>query len=180
MKHGTALRALADDVSALIEVFPDFPVPGIAFQDLCPVFATQSLLNRIAVAVADYFRDRFDAVLAIEARGFILGTAVAQLTGSRLVLARKAGKLPGPVNAASYALEYGKAGLEVQHHAFDRGRRTLIVDDVLATGGTALAAAELVGRGGGEVVGCAFVVAIGELPGLSRLGSFDVFNVITA
>jgi adenine phosphoribosyltransferase len=173
------LRKLADEVLSRIEVFLDFPAPGVAFQDLGPVFADQRLLERIARAIAIHFAGKFDTVLAVEARGFILGTAVAQLTGCQLALARKPGKLPGPVHTVSYELEYGKANLEVQQNIFDRVPRTLIVDDVLATGGTVCAAAELVNRGGGQVVGCALVLAIATLSGLSRLEPFDVFTLLT-
>lgn len=174
----SSVAALAADVARRVRVQPDFPVPGIAFQDLCPVFADQSLLTRTADAIVQRFAGRFDGVLAVEARGFVLGTAVAQRSGRALILARKPGKLPGAVHSVTYELEYGSAALEVQHDACAFARRLLVVDDVLATGGTVAAAAKLVGLAGGQVAGCAWVLAIAGLRGTDRLASFDNFALL--
>lgn len=173
------LDALAGDILAAARVVPDFPKPGIGFQDLCPVLARPRLLARIADTIAGRFAGACDAVLAIEARGFVYGTAIAQAADLPLVLARKAGKLPGPVDGVEYALEYGHAVLETQRDAFPSGARVLLVDDVLATGGTLRAAAELVHKGQGVVAGCAVVLAIAGLNGARRLAPADVFTIVT-
>ncbi|MQA93632.1 MAG: adenine phosphoribosyltransferase [Streptosporangiales bacterium] len=160
---------LAERIARGIRVIPDFPEPGIAFQDLCGVFGTPELLRGIAAEMAGGCAGGFDRVLAVEARGFVLGTAVALHSGRPLVLARKRGKLPGAVHAASYQLEYGSGVLEVQRTALAAADRVLVVDDVLATGGTLAAAGELVTRAGAEVAGYAVVLAITALHGDRRL-----------
>lgn len=160
---------LAERIARGIRVIADFPEPGIAFQDLCGVFGTPELLRGIAAAMADGCAGGFDRVLAVEARGFVLGTAVSLHSGRPLVLARKRGKLPGAVHAAAYQLEYGSAVLEVQREAMAAGDRVLVVDDVLATGGTLAAAGELAARAGAEVAGYAVVLAITALDGHDRL-----------
>jgi adenine phosphoribosyltransferase len=118
-------------------------------------------------------------VLAVEARGFIVGTTTADVSGRPLTLARKRGKLPGPVRAAHYALEYGQATLEIQDDAFAPGERVLVVDDVLATGGTLAVAGELVRGGGATVAGYAVVLQLAELGGAARLAPAPVFSLLT-
>jgi adenine phosphoribosyltransferase len=158
---------------------PDFPRPGIGFQDLCPVLARPRLLAGIADAVAARFAGSCDALLAVEARGFVYGAAIARAAELPLVLARKAGKLPGPVDGVEYALEYGRGRLEIQHEAFTPGARILLVDDVLATGGTLQAAATIVHNGHGVVAGCAVVMTISGLGGPDRLAPAEIFSVVT-
>jgi adenine phosphoribosyltransferase len=170
-------KRLADDLKDGIRVFPDFPQPGILFQDLVPVFERPALVRRLAEAFAATCR--FDRVLAVEARGFILGTAVAAAGDRPLALARKKGKLPGPVHRVDYALEYGTATLETQRDAFAAGDRVLVVDDVLATGGTLAAAGELVAHAGAEVAGYAVAVTIDGLGGPDRLAPASVFSILT-
>ncbi|MBN6038812.1 adenine phosphoribosyltransferase [Amycolatopsis sp. 195334CR] len=178
--HAPALdTALAADVVAALREFPDFPEPGVLFQDLSPVFADPVLLRRIARAVVTRFDGGFDVVLAIEARGFPLGALVAAESERPLVLARKPGKLPGPVHRVRYALEYGRTTLEIQRDALAAGARVLLVDDVLATGGTLVAAAELVHLAGAEATGCAVVVAIRGLGGAGKLPGIGHFRVAT-
>jgi adenine phosphoribosyltransferase len=160
---------LAADLAAASRVFPDFPRPGIQFRDLHPVFADPRLVRRIAEAFAAEFAGRYDRVLAVEARGFLLGTALALLADRPLVLARKAGKLPGPVHRADYALEYGTATLEIQRDAVATAERVLVVDDILATGGTLAAAGRLVAAAGGEVAGYAVIARIDGVPLLADL-----------
>ncbi|MEC3980514.1 adenine phosphoribosyltransferase [Amycolatopsis sp. H20-H5] len=170
---------LAADVTALLRGYPDFPEPGVLFQDLCPVLAEPGLLARLAAEVAFRYDGAFDVVLAVEARGFPLGGALAQLTASPLVLARKPGKLPGRLHTVRYALEYGDAVLQTQADAFAAGARVLLVDDVLATGGTLAAAARLVELGGGRVAGYAVVATIAPLGGAARLAPLAAFSVLS-
>jgi adenine phosphoribosyltransferase len=174
-------EGVASLLSERIRVVPDFPRPGIAFQDLCPVFAVPGLLGDIAAAMADAAVNncRFDRVLAVEARGFILGAAIALRSAAPLALARKEGKLPGPVHTASYELEYGQASLEIQQSAIKPGERILIVDDVLATGGTLAAAAALVAEAAATTAGHAVAVRISALSGERRLRPSPVFALLS-
>ncbi|WP_275461167.1 adenine phosphoribosyltransferase [Streptomyces noursei] len=174
---GTA--ALRGAVRQRIRVVPDFPEPGIQFQDLTPVFGDPELVRRLAATFTAAFSGAFDRVLAIEARGFVLGTAVAAAADRPLVLARKKGKLPGPVHRADYALEYGTATLEIQRDALAPGDRVLVVDDVLATGGTFAAAGALVADGGATVAGYAVAASIAGLDGAARLAPDRVFSLLT-
>ncbi|MEQ0562231.1 adenine phosphoribosyltransferase [Amycolatopsis sp. NEAU-NG30] len=173
------MTALAPAVAALLRGYPDFPEPGVLFQDLGPVYADPGTLAGLASAVAARYDGAFDAVVAIEARGFVLGAAVAQHAAKPLVLARKPGKLPGELHSVAYALEYGEAVLQTQKDAFAPGARVLLVDDVLATGGTLAAAGRLVELGGGRVAGYAVVVTIAALGGTRRLAGIPGFSVLT-
>ena len=157
-------RAVAD----YIRTIPDFPHAGILFRDVTTLFGDPRGL-RLAVdqLFAPFAGTRIDAVAGLEARGFILGGAVAHQLGTGFVPLRKKGKLPGETHEQDYALEYGTATLEVHRDAVEPGARVLIVDDLLATGGTAKAGIELMDRLGAEVVACAFVV---ELPALGGRG----------
>lgn len=161
--------SLADDVRASLRAFPDFPTKGVLFQDVAPVFADPALLARVVDAMAAPHAGDVDAVAGIESRGFVLGAPVAIALGVGFVPLRKRGKLPGPTLHETYALEYGEATLEAQQGAFDRARRVLVVDDVLATGGTAAAAARLVERAGGKVVASSFLLEIAGLLGRRHL-----------
>ncbi len=161
---------LADDVRRALRTFPDFPGKGVLFQDVAPVLRDPVLLSRIVEAMAEPFRGRAQAVAGVESRGFMLGTPVALRLGVPFVPVRKAGKLPGPTLREDYALEYAKATVEVQRDAFAPGARVLVVDDVLATGGTALAAARLVEAAGAQVAGWSFLLEIGALRGRAKLG----------
>ncbi len=159
---------------------PDFPKPGIVFKDLMPLFADGEVFRQVTDGiVAHYGADSFDVVAGIEARGFVLAAAVAYATGKGVVPVRKAGKLPREVFAASYALEYGEATLEVHRDAFVAGQRVLVLDDVLATGGTAGAALELVERAGGTVAGLTVVLELSFLGGRERLGARGVHALLT-
>lgn len=172
---------VADLMSQRIRVVPGFPKPGIDFQDLCPVFADPSLLASVAAAMADTAMTSygFDSVLAIEARGFILGTAIALHSGVPLALARKKGKLPGLVHTTSYDLEYGQDSLELQHTAIAPGERVLIVDDVLATGGTLAAATALVAQAAATTAAHAVAVRIAALAGEERLSPTPVIALLS-
>ncbi|MGW2488141.1 S-methyl-5-thioribose-1-phosphate isomerase [Streptomyces sp. NPDC001606] len=169
--------ALAERIAGLLEEFPDHPTPGVVFRDLGGLYAEPGLLAAMAARVADEFRGRYDRVLAVEARGFLLGSALAAHAGVPLTLARKPGKLPGAVHSASYALEYGEDRLEVRKDGIGPGDRVLCVDDVLATGGTLGAAAELTEACGAQVAGMAVVVELTGLGGAERLASHEVLSL---
>lgn len=155
--------------SALRDV-PDFPRPGILFKDVTPLLADASLFAAVTHAMASPFMNEgVTHVAGIESRGFIFGAPVAQALGAGFIPIRKPGKLPHRALSQEYALEYGTDRLEMHADACPAGSRVLIVDDVLATGGTAAAACALVERAGGDVVGCAFLLAIGALHGAERL-----------
>lgn len=159
---------------ALIRTIPDFPRPGVMFRDVTTLFADAAGFHAaISGLVAPWAGARIDVVVGLEARGFILGGAVADRLGTGFVPIRKQGKLPGTVLSESYALEYGREVMEIHTDALASGARVLVVDDLLATGGTAEAAIRLCRRLGAEVVGCGFVVDLPDLGGhavLSRLG----------
>jgi adenine phosphoribosyltransferase len=159
---------------------PGFPKPGILFKDLMPLFADGAAFAAVADAIVEYHgRDAFDVIAGIEARGFLIAAAIAYATGKGVVPIRKAGKLPRQVVSVSYALEYGEAVLEVHADAFVTGRRVLIVDDVLATGGTAQASIDLVGQAGGEVSGFSVLLEIGDLGGRPKLAPQAVHALLT-
>ena len=161
--------ALADDVRAALRAYPDFPSAGIVFQDVAPLLRDAALLGGVVDAMGAPFRGRVDKVVGIESRGFLLGAPVALALGVGFIPVRKLGKLPGATLREEYALEYGRATLELQADALRPGERALVVDDVLATGGTALAAAKLVERAGGRVEGFSFLLEIAALGGAKRL-----------
>ncbi|ROT33270.1 adenine phosphoribosyltransferase [Micromonospora sp. HM5-17] len=159
---------------------PDFPKPGIVFKDLMPLFADGAAFRAVVDEIVDHHgRDSFDVVVGIEARGFVVAAAIAYAAGVGVVPVRKAGKLPRAAYAASYALEYGEATLEVHQDAFTAGHRVLVVDDVLATGGTAKATLELVERAGGTVAGFTVLLELGFLKGRERLAPQPVHALLT-
>ncbi len=159
------------DLARLIRDVPDFPSPGIIFRDVAPLLAEPAAFESVVAGLAA-LADDVDAVVGIESRGFILGAPVALRTGAGFVPARKAGKLPGATVSVAFALEYGEAVLELQAGAIAPGQRVLIVDDVLATGGTAAATAQLVEQLGGEVVGLSFLLELTALDGAARLAGY--------
>ena len=171
------------DVEALktkIRDIPDFPKPGVLFRDITPLLADPACLRYAVDAIADHYQgERIDLVLGAEARGFILGAAIAYRLGAGFIPARKPGKLPHKVTSAEYALEYGTDSLEMHQDAVTPGHSVLIVDDVLATGGTASAKIELVNKLGGCVAGVAFLIELSFLNGRERLSGQDVFSLIT-
>jgi adenine phosphoribosyltransferase len=160
---------------------PDYPRPGIVFKDINPLLADHvAFAGAVDAIVAHHGRGTIDKVAGIEARGFLIAAPVAYHFGAGVVPVRKKGKLPGPTLEAAYSLEYGDAVLEVQAGAFAPGDRVLVVDDVLATGGTARAAANLVGRAGGEVVGVSVLLELLFLDGRARLADLDVHALVRA
>jgi adenine phosphoribosyltransferase len=177
-------RAISELVASHVAEVPDFPKPGIAFKDLSPLFADGAAFRETIDAIIEHFRDAtgkptFEVVVGIEARGFVIAAAVAYATGTGVVPVRKAGKLPRAVHSASYELEYGLATLEVHTDAFSPGQRVLVVDDVLATGGTAAATLGLVERAGGIVAGLCVVLELAALGGRSVLGDREVVALLT-
>ncbi len=170
-----------DDLLSWVRPVADFPIPGVTFRDLTPLMADPAALGRAVCALADPFRGTgIGQVAGIEARGFVFGALVARELGAGFVPLRKPGKLPKGVESASYALEYGTASLEIHRDAFPAGERVLLVDDVLATGGTAAAAAELLGRLGARLAGAAFLLELPALRGRARLVGLHVHSVLRA
>lgn len=162
----------------MIRNFEDFPRPGITFRDLTPLLGDAGGFAATVEDMRAYFADhQVGAVVGIEARGFVFGAAVALALGTGFLPARKVGKLPGNTVVECYELEYAQACLEMQADATVGGRQVLVVDDVLATGGTAAAAVRLVERLGGQVAGLAFVIEIPGLGGRARLVGHDVLCV---
>lgn len=148
---------------------PDFPKPGIIFRDITPLLANGPAFRTVVDQLAAPYEGAVDIVLGIESRGFIFGAPVAYALGAGLAVVRKPGKLPAAKLSAQYDLEYGTDSLEIHRDAFGNPTRVLIVDDLLATGGTAGAACDLVQQLGGEIVACAFVIELGALGGRQRL-----------
>lgn len=172
--------SLADEVKARLRDVKDFPRPGIVFKDITPLLADPILFGRVINAMAAPFRGQhITKVIGVEARGFILGAPVALALNAGFVPARKPGKLPHRTVVERYSLEYGSDGLELHQDAVLKGERAIIVDDVLATGGTAEATARLTAQLGGELVGFSFLMVLGFLDGAKRLGADRVRSVIT-
>ncbi len=175
---------MTEDVAALVASrvldVPDFPKPGIVFKDLMPLFADGFVFRQVVDGiVAHYGADSFDVVAGVEARGFVIAAAIAYATGTGVVPIRKAGKLPRATHAMAYDLEYGQATLEVHTDAFRAGQRVLVVDDVLATGGTAAAALDLVELAGGTVAGFTVLMELGFLDGRVRIAARPVHALLT-
>jgi adenine phosphoribosyltransferase len=176
---GPVARNSSVDLRAFIRDIPDFPRPGIVFKDITPLLLNPAALDAAVARLAQFGRQAdIDLVVAAEARGFILGGALARELGVGFVPARKPGKLPHETVSAEYALEYGLDALEVHADALAGGARVLIHDDLLATGGTAGALCELVGRLGAEIVACAFLVELSFLGGRARLEPYPVHALI--
>lgn len=178
--RGDSGEQVATAVAQHVVDVPDFPQPGIAFKDLTPLFADPEGFRASVDAIIEHHgRDSFDTVAGIEARGFVIAAAVAYATGTGVVPVRKVGKLPRRTISASYALEYGEATLEVHEDAFGSGARVLVVDDVLATGGTAEASLDLVERAGGTVAGFSVLMELSFLSGRQRLAPRTVHALLT-
>lgn len=167
------------ELKAIIRDIPDFPKKGIVFKDITPLLQQPEKFSMAIDKIADNYKDMgINLVLGAEARGFILGGALAYKLGAGFVPARKPGKLPYTVTKAFYSLEYGTDSLEVHEDSITKEHRVLIVDDLLATGGTAKAKVDLTQRLGGKVVGIAFLIELAFLGGRDKLRGFDVFSLI--
>lgn len=169
-----------EEIKALVRDVPDFPKPGIVFKDITPLLTNARAFAGITDHLAAAARGQSaDGILAIESRGFIFGAALADRIALPLHLVRKRGKLPRQTVSVEYALEYGTDHVEMHADAIEPGRRYLIVDDVIATGGTAAAVAELVARQQGAVAACLFVLELGFLGGREKLGALPVDSLIS-
>lgn len=167
---------LMEELKFVIRDVKDYPKPGIIFRDITPLLMNPKLFGRVVDAMAEMYRDRnIDAIAAIEARGFIFGAVLAHALGCAFIPVRKAGKLPFHTRKQHYDLEYGTAEIEVHTDAFQHGDRVIIHDDVLATGGTACAAGELVRTAGAEIVAFSFLINLGFLKGEEKVK--NQFNI---
>ena len=178
---GASTDALADRraelvarIDGLVRLVPDYPEPGILFRDITPLLADGAAFAAVVRALADAVDGPVDLVAGMEARGFLFAAPVALALGAGVLLVRKAGKLPGPTASESYALEYGTATIEVHPDTIPAGARVLVIDDVLATGGTAAATVALLERCGAVVVGLTFLVELEALHGRDVLGDRPV------
>jgi adenine phosphoribosyltransferase len=173
---------MSDDIASIrgaIRDIPDFPKPGIIFKDITPLFNNGALFRKTIDILAERYRGQnIDTVLGIESRGFIVGSALACTLGAGFSVVRKPGKLPYQTHSASYELEYGTDKLEIHIDGIARNARVVIADDLIATGGTAAATAELVTKLGGKVVECAFVIELSFLNGRQKLKPHGVFSIL--
>ena len=170
---------LTDDLRHKIRDIPDFPKKGILFKDITPLLADGKAFRAAIDQIAEHFSDRkIDLVVGVEARGFIIAAALAYTLQAGTTLIRKPGKLPYLTHSATYALEYGSDALEIHQDAVIPGQRILMVDDLLATGGTMTAAIELITRLGGHLVGVAFLIELTFLEGRAKLKEYDIFSLI--
>lgn len=168
-----------DAIESLIRAIPDFPIPGILFRDITPVLKDAAGFRASIDLFAERFKDeKIDAVVAIEARGYMLGAPLAYVLGTGFVPVRKPGKLPGKKHVEEYALEYGTNTLEIHEDAVAKGRRVLVVDDLLATGGTAAATGRLLAKLGAHVLGYAFLIELEALGGRAALRDATVTSFI--
>ncbi|MDO4791618.1 MAG: adenine phosphoribosyltransferase [Buchananella hordeovulneris] len=169
---------LEELVSANLREIPDFPEPGVLFRDITPLLANGPAFRRLTTLLARLVGDDVDAVAGLESRGFILAAPLANTLEVGMLTIRKAGKLPGPVLGVDYALEYGTARMEIRPDSVNAGDRVLIIDDVLATGGTARAAIELVEKAGAVVAGVLVLLELEELGGRALLDGYEVNSIL--
>jgi len=168
-----------EPLKQLIRAVPDFPIPGILFYDITTLLKDKKGFASLIDALSEHYIDKeIDMVLGMEARGFIFGPAVAYRLNAGFIPVRKPKKLPAATASIEYELEYGKNTLEIHRDAIQKGQRVIIVDDLLATGGTATATVKLAESLGATVVGCGFVVELDFLKGREKLGSYDVFSLL--
>ena len=169
-----------DWLKEFIRDIPDFPKPGVVFKDITPLLADKKAFAYTIDSIAHHFdRDEIDKVLGIEARGFMVAAPLAYRFTAGLIPVRKKGKLPWSVESQTYELEYGDDQLEIHKDAISPGERILVVDDVLATGGTALATAHLTERCGGKVAGFAMIMELAFLSGRARLADYELFSLFS-
>lgn len=166
------------NIQALIRDIPDFPEKGILFKDITPVIGDAQAFKQVVAEMAAPFKGKVDIVAAVEARGYIFGAPIATSLGTGFVPVRKVGKLPWKTHRVEYALEYGSATIEIHQDALLEGHRVLIVDDVLATGGTLAATIKLVEQSGAEVAGMTVLLEIAALGGRKNLAGYDLHALI--
>ncbi len=168
-----------DYIKSLIRTIPDFPKKGIEFRDLTTLFLHAEGFEKTVQAMADYYRDTaIDVVAGVESRGFIMAAPLALALGKGFVPVRKPGKLPGATIGVEYTLEYGVDRLEIHTDALNRGDKVLIVDDLLATGGTMNAACRLMEQIGADIVGCGFVVELVDLKGREQIAQYPIMSLV--
>ena len=168
-----------DHIKSLIRTIPNFPKDGIEFRDLTTLFLHPEGFEQTVKAMADHYRDQaIDAVAGVEARGFIMAAPLALALGKGFIPVRKPGKLPGATIGVEYALEYGVDRLEIHTDALNKGDKVLMVDDLLATGGTMGAACRLMEQIGAEIVGCGFIVELVDLKGREKLNQYPVMSLV--
>lgn len=172
-------QPVAEQVRQRLRLVPDYPEPGVLFRDITPLLADSEVFAGAIDRLADWFAGDIDVVAGIEARGFLLAAPLALRLGSGVLAVRKAGKLPPPVHRQRYDLEYGSAELEVAEAGIRPGIRVALVDDVLATGGTARAAAQLLERLGAHVAGVAVLLELSDLSGRDQLGHWPVHALLS-
>ena len=165
------------NLKKLVRSIRDFPKPGIVYRDITPVLADAAALRWVVDSFAQRYRGKVDAIVGIESRGFIVGTPVADALGVGIALVRKPGKLPWDKHAVSYALEYGHDTLEIHTDAVRSGARVVVIDDLLATGGTAAATVALVRKLGAQVIECGFVIELGFLGGAAKLAPVPTYSL---
>ena len=167
------------NLKGLVRSIRDFPKPGIVYRDITPVLADAAALRWVVDSFAQRYRGKADVIVGIESRGFIVGTPVAYALGVGIALVRKPGKLPWDKHAISYGLEYGEDSLEIHTDAVHRGARVVVIDDLLATGGTAGATVELVEKLGARVVECAFIIELEFLGGAAKLAPVPTHSLVS-
>ncbi|XP_014907679.1 adenine phosphoribosyltransferase [Poecilia latipinna] len=164
-----------------VRAFPDFPKKGILFRDICPILKSPAALTAVTDLFEEHVRShqlQVDLIVGLDARGFLFGPLLAQRLGVGFVLVRKKGKLPGATVSVAYDLEYGTAEVEIQEDAVAPGQKVLIIDDLLATGGTLLAACELMKKQQADIQGCMVVIELRDLKGADRLKPHNIFSLL--
>ncbi len=167
-----------EQLKKFIGSVPNFPKKDIVFKDISPLLANPDAFKSVIETFALNWNKKIDAIAGLDARGFIFGSALAFSLGVTFVMVRKRGKLPGATHQVSYGLEYGSDVIEIERSAFVTGARVLIIDDLLATGGTAAAAASLIETAGAVVAGFAFVIELSELDGRKKIGNYSIDSLI--
>ncbi len=167
------------DLASTIRSVPDFPVEGILFYDITTMLKNPAALKESIDRMVEQYQDKeIDLVVGVESRGFIFGVPLAYQLGVGFVPVRKPGKLPAKILTESYELEYGTNSLEIHVDAIDQGQKVLVIDDLLATGGTAMATCALVEKLGGQIVGVAFLIELNFLKGRDKLKKYDIFSLL--
>lgn len=174
----SSLARMADHVSSHLREIPDYPEPGVLFRDITPLLADGDAFAAVIKALGERYAGTVDAVAGLESRGFILAAPLALELGVGMIVVRKAGKLPPPVIGVDYSLEYGTARMELRPETIHDGQRVLIIDDVLATGGTAAASVHLIEQAGGVVTGLAMLLELDELNGRAKLEGYKVESLL--
>ena len=170
-------KELEEKIKEKVRSIPDYPKKGVLFRDITPLLRDEPIFRACIDAIAEHFKGRVDAVAGVESRGFIIGSAVAYKLGKGFIPIRKEGKLPYEKVKKTYSLEYGEETIEIHKDALAKGERILLVDDLLATGGTAKASCELIESLGGKITGIAFIIELTDLHGRDKLSGKEIFTL---